>query len=162
MGQQSTAQITIDLNGIFSSAQIAQLQGAAGKHGDQARHIQPSLANIAVTMDMTLHLAMIMKRRYAQQTVNVFPGASNFHPHCSGALLALVINRGQSMEDKPHQKSRAQMRAIRNDIASGNLADIPIQFRVMKALWSGSGQGGLITRRENEATLFEKGMNCNY
>ena len=53
------------------------------------------------------------------------------------------------------------MRAIRRDVAVDNLADIPIQLRAMKALWAGGGQGGLLTRREDEAVLFEKGLNCN-
>jgi len=161
LGQQSFAQIATDLSGIFSAEQIARLQGAAGKHGSQARQLQPSLENIPVTKDMALRLAVVMKRRYAQQTVDAFPGVRNLHPHCQGALLSLVINRGPGMVDEPHQKTRAQMRKIRSDVASNNSIDVPVQLRAMKALWAGSGQGGLLIRRENEAILFEKGINCN-
>ncbi|WP_370710434.1 pesticin C-terminus-like muramidase [Paraburkholderia sp. IW21] len=161
LGQQSPAQIATDLNDIFSPAQITRLQRAAGKHGDQARHIQPSLADIPVTMDMALRLATVMKRRYAQQTVDAFPGASNLHPHCSGALLDLVINRGPGMQDKPGQKTRVHMRAIRADISANNVSDVPLQLRAMKTLWESVTQKGLLIRRDEEANLFEEGMNCN-
>lgn len=161
LGQQTQATIATDLGGIFSSTQITRLQGASGRHGDLARQLQPSLADIQVTRDMALRLAIVMKRRYAQYTINGFPGTTKLHPHCQGALLSLVINRGSSMVDQPGQKTRVHMRAIRNNISSKNFSDVPVQWRAMKSLWSGNGQGGLITRRENEAVLFEKGINCN-
>jgi GH24 family phage-related lysozyme (muramidase) len=161
LGQQTQATISADLAGIFQPTQIARLQAASGVHGNAAHHLVPSFADIVVTQDMALSLVMVMKRRYAQQTVDAFPGITQTHPHCQGALLSLVINRGPGMEDKPHQKPRTEMRAIRADIAIKNLTDVPVQLRNMKALWAGSGQGGLLTRREDEAALFESGMNCN-
>ncbi|WP_157381760.1 lytic transglycosylase domain-containing protein [Burkholderia ubonensis] len=161
LGQQSVATIVTDLNGIFSPAQITRLQQASGVHGDAARHLVPSFSDIEVTMDMALRLAVVMKRRYAQQTVDAFPGVTKTHPHCQGALLSLVINRGPGMVDKLHQKSREHMRAIRADFQGGSIQDVPVQLRRMKSLWEGGGQGGLVDRREKEAVLFEAGMNCN-
>ncbi|MEX3899160.1 pesticin C-terminus-like muramidase [Paraburkholderia youngii] len=161
LGQQTKATISADLDGIFQSDHVARLQEASGVHGNAARHLAPSFADIFVTQDMALRLVMVMKRRFAQQTVDAFPGVTKIHPHCQGTLLSLVINRGPGMEDKPHQKSRAQMRAIRADIAGNNLHDVPVQLRKMKELWQGSGQGGLLSRRDDEAALFEGGMNCN-
>ncbi len=45
-----------------------------------------------------------------------------------------------------------------DDFVSGNLNDIPNQFRSMKRLWVGKGLDGLIIRREDEAKLFEEGL----
>jgi GH24 family phage-related lysozyme (muramidase) len=51
------------------------------------------------------------------------------------------------------------MRAIAADVASGNLADIPQQFRSMKRLWENQpNMAGLVRRRELEALLFEEGL----
>ncbi|WP_413188503.1 hypothetical protein [Paraburkholderia sacchari] len=161
LGQQSATTIVTDLSGIFSVVKIARLQHASGVHGDAARNLVPSFADIEVTPDMAMRLAILMKRRYAQQTVDAFPGVTKLHPHCEGALLSLVINRGPGMEGRPHQRSREQMRMIRSDILAGNLIDVPVQLRRMKDLWAGSGQGGLVARREKEAVLFEAGLNCN-
>jgi GH24 family phage-related lysozyme (muramidase) len=161
LGQQTQATISTELNGIFSPAQITRLQGASGRHGDSARQLQPSLADIRISRDMALQLAIVMKRRYAQYTVNAFPGAARLHPHCQGALLSLVINRGSGMVDRPYQKTRAHMREIRNHIVFDNLSAVPTHWRNMKSLWSDSKQSGLVARREDEAILFEKGMTCN-
>jgi GH24 family phage-related lysozyme (muramidase) len=62
------------------------------------------------------------------------------------------------MEEKPHHKTRKHMRAIRDDVAAKNLSDVPAQLRSMKSLWEGSGQGGLLERRDQEAALFEEGI----
>lgn len=107
-----------------------------------------------------MRLAIVMKRRFAQDTTDAFPGVTKLHPHCQGALLSLVINRGPGMVDKPNQKTRVHMREIRNDIAPNNIENVPIQLRTMKSLWTDTIQIGLATRRENEAILFENGMNC--
>lgn len=44
------------------------------------------------------------------------------------------------------------------NIAINVLSDIPNQFRSMKRLWIDKGLDGLITRREDEAKLFEEGL----
>ncbi|QAU24624.1 lytic transglycosylase domain-containing protein [Dyella sp. M7H15-1] len=161
LGQQTSATIASELSGIFSPEQITSLQQASGLHGDTARNLLPSLANISISRDMALRLAVVMKGRYAQYTVDAFPGVTKLHPHCQGALLSLVINRGPGLVDKPHQKTREQMRSIKSDIENSKTKDVPVQLRSMKSLWAGSGQGGLVERREQEAILFESGMTCN-
>lgn len=158
LGQQETATIETDLNGIFTADQIERLVQASSKHGDTARKLIPSLSDISVSPDMAMRLAVVMKRRFAQQTVDAFPGVTSLHPHCQGALLSLVINRGPGMKDKPGQKTRENMRAIRDDIETRSYADIPAQLRDMKKLWDPSAQRGLLIRREQEAVLFSDGL----
>lgn len=72
-------------------------------------------------------------------------------------MLSLVIDRGTSFT-KPNAASRIEMKNINDDFVSGNFNDIPNQFRSMKRLWVGKGLDGLITRREDEARLFEEGL----
>ncbi|TKC78924.1 hypothetical protein FAZ69_31285 [Trinickia terrae] len=121
----------------------------------------PSLMGIEITKDQALQLAVVMKKRYAQYTVDAFPGVAKLHPHSQGALLSLIVNRGPGLVDKPGQKMRLQMREIRKDINEAKVADIPFQIREMKVLWDPASQKGLLIRRDNEADLFEKGMACN-
>ncbi|WP_081935678.1 calcium-binding protein [Burkholderia sp. 9120] len=161
LGQQNAAQASTDLDGLLTPAEITRLLGAIGRHGDNARALIPSLSDIKISNPNALELAKRMKRRYAQYTVDAFPGVTNLHPHCQGALLSLVVNRGSGLVDKPGQKTRVHMRNIRTAIQENNLSDVPTQLRGMKVLWSPVTERGLITRREEEAQLFEKGINCN-
>ncbi|MFX1697772.1 pesticin C-terminus-like muramidase [Paraburkholderia sp. A1RO-5L] len=135
LGQQIAAQASADLNGLVSPEQISRLLVAIGKHGDRARILISSLSDIKISNPNALELAKRMKRRYAQYTVDAFPGVTRLHPHCQGALLSLIVNRGPSLQDQPHQKTRAQMREIRMAIDENNLSGVPFQLRAMKVLW---------------------------
>lgn len=161
LGQQNAVQASTDLDGLLTPAEITRLLGAIGRHGDNARALIPSLSDIKISNPNALELAKRMKRRYAQYTVDAFPGVTSLHPHCQGALLSLVVNRGSGLVDKPGQKTRVHMRNIRASIQENNLPDVPTQLRGMKVLWSPVTERGLITRREEEAQLFEKGINCD-
>ncbi|WP_174976644.1 MULTISPECIES: lytic transglycosylase domain-containing protein [Burkholderia cepacia complex] len=161
LGQQPEATARNDLTGFFTEAEISRLLTAIGKHGDAARAFIPSFGDIKISEPKALEMAKNVKRRYAQFTVDAFPGITKLHPHCQGALLSLVYNRGSSLEDKPGQRSRVHMRNIRAAIQNNNLPEVAAQLRAMKALWVGTGADGLLTRREKEAVLFEKGMICD-
>lgn len=145
------------LSGYFTTSQIARLEKAIGLTGSDAMAITPSLSDITISKEDAVYLAMKMKSKYAQMVVDTYPEVLTTHPHCQGAMLSLVINRGTSF-DKPSVESRLEMKNIHDDFVSGNLIDIPNQFRSMKRLWVGKGLDGLITRREDEAKLFEEGL----
>jgi GH24 family phage-related lysozyme (muramidase) len=89
--------------------------------------------------------------RYQQLTAKAFPGVQNLPADAQGALFSLVYNRGTSMEGE----KRTEMRAIRDAVARGDLADIAKQLRAMKRLWIGKGLDGLLARRDAEADLVE-------
>jgi hypothetical protein len=91
------------------------------------------------------------------QTIEALPRVAQLPPDCLGALVTLVYNRGAAfnMTDARH----AEMRAIRDDVASGQLDDVPRQLRLMKRLWANdSNMAGLVARRESEAVLFEDAL----
>ncbi|MBR8336273.1 lytic transglycosylase domain-containing protein [Burkholderia ambifaria] len=161
LGQQTETMVRNDLNGFFTEAEISRLLTALGKRGDAARAFIPSFSDIKIPEPKALEMAKRVKRRYAQFTVDAFPGTTKLHPHCQGALLSLVYNRGSLLEDKPGQKSRVHMRNIRAAIQNNNLPEVAAQLRAMKVLWEGTGNDGLLKRREKEAVLFEKGMTCD-
>ncbi|QMI49008.1 pesticin C-terminus-like muramidase [Burkholderia sp. MBR-1] len=161
LGQQPEATASADLNGFFTEAEITRLLTAIGKHGDGARAVVSSFSDIKISEPKALEMAKKVKRRYAQFTVDAFPGITKLHPHCQGALLSLVYNRGSQLEDKPGQRSRVHMRNIKAAIQNNNLPEVAAQLRAMKVLWEGTGNDGLLKRREKEAVLFEKGMTCD-
>jgi GH24 family phage-related lysozyme (muramidase) len=54
------------------------------------------------------------------------------------------------------------MKEINDDLLNQTPEKIPSRLRSMKRLWEGkAGLGGLITRREDEAKLFERGLKCD-
>ncbi|RQZ98168.1 lytic transglycosylase domain-containing protein [Burkholderia cenocepacia] len=161
LGQQTEAMVRSDFDGFFTEDEITRLLTALGKQGDAARKFIPSLSDIKISEPKALEMAKRVKKRYAQFTVDAFPGTTKLHPHCQGALLSLVYNRGAQLEDKLGQKSRAHMRNIRAAIENKNLPEVAVQLRAMKVLWEGTGNDGLLKRREKEAVLFEKGMTCD-
>jgi GH24 family phage-related lysozyme (muramidase) len=76
-------------------------------------------------------------------------------------LLSLVINRGNSLTHSTND-SRMEMEQISDDLKSEQPEKIPSRLRAMKRLWEGKrGLGGLVSRRESEAKLFERGLKCD-
>jgi len=95
---------------------------------------------------------------YELRTAQAFPGAEALPEDARGALVSLVYNRGTSMVDNSPEDRRREMRAIREAVAKGDLAEIAAQLRSMKRLWEGQRLGGLIARREEEAQLVESAV----
>ncbi|ELY4778104.1 hypothetical protein ACLE1A_002848 [Cronobacter turicensis] len=128
---------------------MISLQGNKYKHHTKL--------HISRSKDDATELAMKMKAKYAQIVVDTYPEVLSAHPHCQGAMLSLVINRGTSFTI-PSKAARIEMKNIQTDFIKGYLVDIPAQIRSMERLWVGKGLDGLINRREGEARLFEEGL----
>lgn len=92
------------------------------------------------------------------RTAQAFPGVEALPEDARGALVSLVYNRGTSMVDNSPDDRRREMRAIRDAVARGDLAEIAAQLRSMRRLWEGKGLAGLIARREEEAELVESAI----
>jgi GH24 family phage-related lysozyme (muramidase) len=95
---------------------------------------------------------------YELRAAQAFPGLDALPEDARGALVSLVYNRGTSMVDSSPEDRRREMRAIREAVARGDLAEIAAQLRSMKRLWEAQGLGGLIARREEEAQLVESAV----
>ncbi|WIE50473.1 pesticin C-terminus-like muramidase [Pseudomonas sp. GM17] len=164
LGQQTATSVDNDLEGLYTADEITSLKGALGKKGQDARDYVHNVSSISISKDNALKLALIMKKRYAQQVVDVYPQAINLHPDCQGALLSLVINRGNALSGTTPAKAekRLEMKQIKEDFDAGKPELIPSRFRSMKRLWeNNSSTSGLVTRREKEAVFFEEALKCN-
>jgi hypothetical protein len=156
--------VDVELKDLYTESEIESLKGALGKKGQDARDFVHNVSSISISKDNALKLAVIMKRRYAQQVVNVYPKAINLHPDCQGVLLSLVVNRGNALSGSTPAKalSRLEMKQIKEDFDSDKPELIPSRLRSMKRLWENDPQTvGVATRREKEAVYFEEALKCN-
>jgi len=158
LGYTTPENIKADFGPLLPSAMVVAMQNVAGLKGAQAasglitvrsRVLIPWQVAMKVFLDVDLP-------RYEDMLIRSCPRAVELPGDCFGALTSLVYNRGDGGFHSPDDRFR-EMRAIRDAIASGNFSEIPAQIRSMKRLW-GDAQRGLITRREQEAKLFEQGL----
>lgn len=159
LGQQTSSQIETDLDGLYKSADIDRLKSMRTYRGANARAHVGEVSDIPISKDDALKLALRMKRRYAQQVVDVYPEVIELHPDVQGAMLSLVINRGNSLVSADGR--RKEMLEIQSDLKLGDYKKIPIRFRSMKRLWTTSANRGVAIRREREAEFIESSINCN-
>ncbi|EIV7602870.1 TPA: hypothetical protein MDV38_001102 [Klebsiella pneumoniae] len=156
LGQQTTSSARALLSEYYSNSQVERLLSAIGKKGNEARAIVHELFDITIEKDKALDMAMVLKERYCQIVVDIYPQAIILPPDSAGAILSLVYNRGPSLAlPKPGDliDRRREMREIRDDFEQGNIKKIPERLRSMKRLWP--HQRGLGLRRDGEAKLIE-------
>ena len=161
LGQQTTSSARALLSEYYSNSQVERLLSAIGKKGNEARAIVHELFDITIEKDKALDMAMVLKERYCQIVVDIYPQAIILPPDSAGAILSLVYNRGPSLAlPKPGDliDRRREMREIRDDLEQGNIKKIPERLRSMKRLWP--HQRGLGLRRDGEAKLIENEIFC--
>lgn len=155
LGYVTVDQFESDWGPYLTADQLRRLKTAVGKRGTAAANRAAQFADITIKradaekvfVERTLPL-------HALRAELAFPGIGALPPDAQGALVSLVFNRGTSMEGP----RRAEMRAVRDAVAAGDLAAIAAQIRAMKRLWEGQGLNGLIRRREAEARLVESSI----
>jgi GH24 family phage-related lysozyme (muramidase) len=162
LGQQTVTHIRNDLNGIFSVSDINSLVAVQGRKGQQAVAVLHTVSSINISRDQAYRLAIVMKRRYAQQVVDIYPEVLEFHPHCQGALLSMIVNRGNGLVDPTSSTNqpRLEMREIQQDFRNKQPENIPSRIEASgPRLWPTSN--GLIRRRKGEGDLFKEGLTCS-
>jgi hypothetical protein len=163
LGQQASTTVDTELAGLYSPGEIEILKISLGKKGAEARAHLATVRHIAINKDNALKLAVIMKKRYAQQIVDIYPEVINLHPDCQGALLSLVINRGNALSGTTPAKTaaRLEMKQIQEDFINDKIEMIPSRLRDMTRLWrDDSTRRGVAIRREKEADFFEGALTC--
>jgi GH24 family phage-related lysozyme (muramidase) len=134
----------------LSADVMNKLLPAIGLKGIPAKNKAAQLT--AVNVDRDSSMAVFRDKTipsYEAQTARAFPGLEQLPSDAQGALVSLIYNRGAKMDGD----RRTEMRAIRDAVAQGDLAEIANQLRVMKRLWVGKGLDGLLKRRDAEADL---------
>ncbi|MPW16583.1 hypothetical protein GCT13_06445 [Paraburkholderia sp. CNPSo 3157] len=159
LGYVDAQRMTADWNAAqLAAADIALLARVCGLKGTAAQQALANVrsVNVPFAAANTVFRQVTLQRTIAQ-TIAALPKADQLKPDCLGALVSLVYNRGASFAAAGDRYT--EMRAIAADVANGNLADIPAQFRAMKRLWQNQpNMQGLVRRRELEALLFEQGL----
>ena len=155
LGFVTPEQFEEDWNPFLSGDQIDRLKTAIRLTGGSAKERAPEFSDIKVTRPDAIE---VFKTRtlplHSQHTEDAFPGVDKLPPDAQGALVSLVFNRGPSMKGD----RRAEMRAVRDAVAEGDLQEIANQIRAMKRLWVGQGLDGLLKRRDAEADLVESSI----
>ena len=155
-GQNTARQTAADWSGKVPDSMVKRLARCAGVIGPAARQLAIDLrADVDIPWDAALEVFSNHDvPRYLGKCYAHCPNFETLSPHCKGAILSIVFNRGPSFDQTGPRY--AEMRGIKAAIKSGNLAGVPALIRSMKRLWP--GVHGLQTRRENEAALFERGL----
>ena len=155
IGFVTPEQLEEDWSPFLSSDQIDRLKTAIGRTGGSAKERAPQFRDITVTREQAVE---VFKTRtlplHSKRTEDAFPGVDKLPPDAQGALVSLVFNRGPSMAGP----RRAEMRAVRDAVAKGDLQEIANQIRAMKRIWVGQGLDGLLKRRDAEADLVESSI----
>lgn len=140
--------------------QVSQrLKAVIGLRAQRARNRIGDLSDIRISRRAAEQVfATRTLPLYELRTAQAFPGVEALPEDARGALVSLVYNRGASMVDHSPEDRRREMRAIREAVARGDLAEIAAQLRSMKRLWEGQRLNGLIARREEEAQLVESAL----
>lgn len=144
-----------DWKGRIPDAMITALVPACGVKGDPARVLTAKLkSKVDIPFEAAEEVFKDIKiPEFTVKMDKAFPGCHVLPPDCQGALLSLVFNRGELVDNSPR---RREMLAIRNYIRTGEYSRVPDEFRKMKRLWPNSS--GLRARRDREAALFSKGL----
>lgn len=152
LGYNNPATIRANWHGLIPSPQLERLAKLSGITGQKAASLPKLVRDITVPWSaaQTVFSEQSLPR-FGRLTADTFPGVTKLTADQQGVLLSLVFNRGSSLDGE----RRSEMRAIRDLVATGNVASVPFQIRKMKRLWQGQGVDGLLRRRDAEAKLFE-------
>ena len=151
-------ELRADWKGLLSDADIERLVGISGREGNDA------LRQAVSTVVVPLHAAMsvFVKRTlplFLTRARAIYPQVDTLSPARRAALLSLVYNRGDRLSDSnAERQDRREMRAIRDLLAAGREDQVGAQFESMTRLWDPVTAPGLITRRRQEAKLWNEGF----
>jgi hypothetical protein len=151
-------ELRADWKGLLSDADIGRLIGVSGKEGTDA--LRQTVGDVVVP----LHAAMsvFVKRTlplFLSRVRSIYPEVDRLSPARRAALLSLVYNRGNRLSDSSAERQdRREMRTIRDLLAAGRDDEVGAQFESMTRLWDPAKAPGLITRRREEAKLWNEGF----
>ena len=154
LGYQTQNEIKRDWKALSNYA-LNKLAAASGVTGAEAKDYLPGMRDVTVPWDNAMGVFINHDiPKWEAICAAKLPNWDKLPEDCKGALVSLAYNRGPSFTT-PGDRYR-EMRAIRENMISGNLKAIPDDIRAMKRLWP--DVKGLRIRREAEAYLFQKGL----
>ena len=158
LGYVSPAQFQADWGSRLDAEELARLGAVCGVTGPAAQSHIAGLTGIAVPWAVAEDMFRARTiPEYVARTREALANTSLLSPDSFGALVSLVYNRGAAFTAAGDRS--IEMRAIHACMAAEDFAAIPGHFREMKRLWQNDpALAGLVTRREQEAALFEQGL----
>ncbi len=162
IGYVSADEFMADWTGLLSGDVLARLRNCAGIKGAPASRLISSLADIDVPWEAAKQVfehASLLKSKLA--TIRAFPSSIYLSPDSFGALVSLVFNRGSDTRDLPR---RHEMYLVAQAMENGQVSLVPGLILAMRKVWEDDegnalpGFAGLITRREEESALFDRGL----
>lgn len=166
LGYHSLAEFRADWSGRIPVSQIDRLAAAIGLRSvepDRAGRIRKintllaSLADIVVPWQVAIDQFDAVKMpKLVTQLYAHLDQVRALHPHCRGALLSLVFNRGPAFAKAGDRFLEMRATGAAMNAGPSRFAEIPGQLRSMKRIWG--ADSSLANRREGEAVLFERGL----
>jgi len=137
----------------LNAATLALLVSVSGRKGEAAKEALPHVRHLVVPwMSALAVFENVTIPVWYMKTLRIYPQVVDLPGDCAAALVSLCFNRGTSLSGE----RRREMSNIQALLRTGNLKEVPKQFREMKRLWPKTE--GLRRRRDEEADLFESGL----
>jgi hypothetical protein len=167
LGYHTKAEVSSDWSGRLPASSLNRLMAAVGfKATDpgrdakvvRARELTKLLADITIGWDVAIVQFDESKMpTLIGQLERALPNLEKLHPHCYGALLSLVFNRGTPFRNPgPRYVEMVEIAKMMKTGTPEAFAKIPDQLRSMARIWG--ADSGLGQRRKGEADLFELGL----
>ena len=167
LGYHKAAEFEDDWSGRIPLAAIRRLSEMIGfktVEPDRASKVEHAKQLVQLLSDIVVAWPVAVAQFDAKKMPKLvalmdrsLPNVDRLHPHCYGALLSLIFNRGTPFRDPAPRY--AEMVDIRKRMEGGTVeafAKIPALLRSMERIW-GAGSS-LAKRRHGEAELFERGL----
>jgi GH24 family phage-related lysozyme (muramidase) len=168
LGYHTATQFDADWGSRLPAATMTRLKAVIGFKTTEpgrsakvkkAKQLVAALSDIGVPWDIALKQFDESKMpKLLRDLYGALDNLDRLHPHCRGALLSLVFNRGNGGFTKDGDRY-AELRSIRALMTAGRPADIrkiPDELRSMQRIWGKTSS--LAKRRREEADLFEAGL----
>lgn len=159
LGYSTRAQFRSDWAGLIPDEMIDALLLCVGVTGAEA---QRKLSSVRSKVDVPWSAAMAVYEKkdipkWENIVIKALPNTDKLAPDSFGALVSLAYNRGPSFGKAGDRYS--EMRAIKRHMVNEDFDQVPAEIRAMKRIWRGDpAMRGLLSRRDAEAALFEKGL----
>lgn len=157
LGQASRAKIAADWGKLVDPGMLLVMQSCSGITGAAAK-AKCAEVKSSILIPWDAAISVFANRDVPSWTatvLNAVPGADKLTPTCLGMLFDTAYNRGAGGFNSSTDRNR-EMKAIRDDVKMGVLADVPRQFESMKRIWP--TVSGLQRRCQRRADLWREGQ----
>jgi hypothetical protein len=157
LGYNTAAEIRRDWQQYLTPEQLDRLAALAGLKKTIARDRVQSVQDIDIPWESAIKVfESVTLPRFIAATLSIYSNADQLNADSFGALVSLVFNRGTDLAGD----RRLEMAEIASALGRGDTAAVPQLIRDMKRIWEGDPDSrGLLTRRDEEARLFQMGLN---